>query len=120
MEESVLSDELEDSGWIGDKECVLSIFFENQAQTLLLLSVVCSVIGCSCVVGAIIMLGWLLDLRLVEEHKVPDLELDRVFALLFATVVNYLVGSVGRSLHNLYLIARVITVLNQASRIMAL
>lgn len=36
VQKAVLSDELEDSGWVGDQEVVLGVFFEDEAQALLL------------------------------------------------------------------------------------
>lgn len=63
VQKAVLSDKLEDSGWVGDQKRVLRVLLEDKTQALLL--------------GILITLGGsfggfilhrLLDLWLVEEH----------------------------------------------------
>ena len=72
MQEPVLPNKLEDGGGVGDEGGVLGVFFKYEAQALLLLlRVGGGCVGSTGVVGAIRVLGGLLDLRLVEEHQVP-------------------------------------------------
>ena len=75
MQETILSDEFEDSSGVGDKESVLRVFLENEPQALLLLWVRRLI----CWTG--IAISRLLDLRFIEEHQVLDLELDQIMAL---------------------------------------
>ena len=69
VEEAVLPDELEDSGWIGDEEVILWVFLEDQAQALLLAVSARAIL----VILSLITLHRLLNFRLVKEHQVLNL-----------------------------------------------
>jgi hypothetical protein len=86
-----LSDELEDSCWVGDQEGVFGVFFEDKTQALLL-----GLVGI-CRRG-IVSISRLFDLWLVEEHQVLHLELDQVLAL-----VRQLMGVTVTKLRSLVL-----------------